>query len=185
MEIGIKVGDVMTRDFIAVTPETNLKECAVLMIKKRIGSLIIRENKKLKGFLTERDIIWALTKNSCKDLGKIKASQLGKRKITTIRASSDLYEALQKMRDSKNRWLPVTEDGNVIGFLTLKDILRIQPELFDIVKNHDIFNIKEEKEKLIRINKKTVKEGMCEECGKFSSLINMEGRLLCENCREN
>jgi len=189
MKTGVKVGDVMTRDFIAVKPDTNIKECAKLMIKKRVGSLILRENNTLKGILTERDIIWAMTKKSSKELERIKAKDLANKKISTIKPSSDLYEALQKMRKSNCRWLPVTVNKNVIGFLTLKDILAIEPSLFEIAKSQDIFQIREEKEKLKRRAFRTerrgwLREGMCEECGEFDLLYKIDGRLICEGCRD-
>lgn len=190
MEIGVKVGDIMTRDFIAVKPDTTIKECAKIMIKKRVGSLVMQENGKLKGLLTERNIIWAMTKLSLNELEKIKAKDLAKKKTETIKASADLYEALQKMRKSKYRWLPVVAGGNVIGFLTLKDILRVEPSLFEIVHSHGAFQIKEERDKLKRKhNRKTgedvwLKEGICEECDNFDLLYESNGKLVCESCRE-
>lgn len=188
MEIGVKVGDVMTRDFISVKPDTSVKECVKLMIKKRVGSLILKEENSLKGILTERDIIWAMTKKSSKELEKIKAKDLANKKISTIKPSSDLYEALQKMRKSKYRWLPVIVKGNIIGLLTLKDILAIEPSLFEIAKSQDIFQIREEKEKLkrraFRTERRGFRDGLCEECGEFDLLYKTDGRLICENCRE-
>ena len=44
MKIGIKVGDIMTRDFVSVKPDTNIINCAKLMMKKRVGSLILEED---------------------------------------------------------------------------------------------------------------------------------------------
>ena len=190
MKIGVKVGDIMTRDFIAVKPDMNIKECTKIMIKKRVGSLILKEDGKLKGLLTERDIIWAMTKKPVSDLGEIKAESLAKKKIATIKPSADLYEALQKMRKSKFRWLPVVLKGNVIGFLTLKDILRVEPSLFEIVHAHGAFQIKEEKKKLDRRAGRRAgaeiwtKEGICDECENFDLLYDHDGRQLCEGCRD-
>ena len=73
MELGVKVGDVMTRDFVSVKPDTSLKDCSRIMIKKRVGSLILAEDKQLKGLLTERDIVWALTKTP--DLKNVQAKE--------------------------------------------------------------------------------------------------------------
>ncbi len=191
MEIGVKVGDIMTRNFTSVNPERSIKECARIMIKKRIGSLILKEEDRLKGLLTERDIIWAITKKPVEELGTIKAKDLAKKKITTIKPSADLYDALQKMKRSKYRWLPVVVKGNVIGFLTLKDILRVEPSLFEIAHSQGVFQIKEEKEKLRRRASRRdlrggwLKEGVCEECGNFNLLYKTDGRLICESCRDS
>ena len=57
MKSGIKVGDIMTRNFVSVNPETSLIECAREMMKKRVGSLVLREGTKLIGLLTEKDVL--------------------------------------------------------------------------------------------------------------------------------
>ena len=179
---GVKVGDIMTRNFVAVKPDTSLKDCAREMIKKRVGSLILKEDQKLFGLITEKDIIWAMTKSSS-DLNKIKAKDISSRKVATIKPSADLYEALQRMKKLKFRRLPVVVDGNIIGLLTLKDILKIEPALFTNIK--EVEKIKEESEKLRRIKgSRWVKEGMCEECGDLNVLYKVDSRLLCESCKE-
>jgi hypothetical protein len=87
------------------------------------------------------------------------------------------------MKKLKFRRLPVTIDGNVIGMLTLKDILRIEPSLFSGM--HDIERIKEESEKLKRLKSgRFEKEGPCEECGRFNILYRVDGRLICDECKE-
>ena len=173
----------MTRDFISVSPEESILDCSKIMIKKRVGSLVLQEKNILRGLITERDIIWALTKKSGKEFGKIKAKDLARKKVVTIRASADIGEALQKMRKSKYRWLPVVNRKQVVGFLTLKDILRIEPSLFEIGK--DIFQIKEEDEKIRRKSSPVaVTEGICEECGNFGPLYKIDGRLICESCKD-
>ena len=64
MNIGIKVGDLMTRNFIRADPEMDLAKCAKRMIKKRVGSLVITEGDVLRGILTEKDIVYAVVKKS-------------------------------------------------------------------------------------------------------------------------
>jgi CBS domain-containing protein len=189
MKIGVKVGDIMTRDFVSVRPNISIIDAARRMIKKRVGSLVLQEEGELKGLLTERDIIWAMTKKSVEELRKIRAEDLAKKKVTIIKPSADLYEALQKMRKSKYRWLPVVVKKKVIGFLTLKDILKIEPSLFEMAREG--WQIKEEQEKLRRRASRVggreywLREGVCEECGNFELLYKQDGRLICEDCRDS
>lgn len=57
----VKVYEVMTEDPIAVTPETGLREAALLMIENKIGGLpVIDENKRVIGIITESDLFEAL-----------------------------------------------------------------------------------------------------------------------------
>lgn len=183
MKIGVKVGDIMTRNFFSVKPETSILDCAKSMVKKRVGSLILKEGDELKGIITEGDIIWAMTKKSKKELSKVKASEIAPKKLVTINPSADLYQALQKMKKTKYRWLPVTINKNIIGFLTLKDVLRIEPGLFETAS--EIMQIREEGDKLKRRRVgEFFKEGLCEECGDFGLLYKVDSRMICEACRD-
>lgn len=171
----------MTRNFIYTSPDTNLRQCAKLMIKKRVGSLIIKEGEKLKGILTEKDIIWAIVKKSKKDLKNIKAKSLMKRKVVTIKPSADITDAVKKLKKKKIRRLPVIEKGKLIGFLTDKDILKIDPGLFQLIA--ETIKIKEETAKLNRSNIQAPrKQGICEECGEFEILYHDEAQWLCDTC---
>jgi len=181
METGIKVGDIMTRNFIYTSEDTNLRECAKLMVKKRVGSLIIKKEGKLNGILTEKDIIWAIVKKSKKDLKNILAKDLMKRKVITIKPSADIIEAMDKYKTKKIRRLPVVENGNLIGVITIKDILRIDPGLFQMISQ--TLNIREETEKLEkRDSGYRGTQGICEECGVFNILTNTDAQMICEIC---
>jgi len=182
MEIGISVGDLMTRNFIYVSPKTNLKKCAETMIKKRVGSLIVKEGDELKGILTEKDIVWAIVKKSVKDLEKIMAEDIANRKVITIKPSADIIEALNRMKKDKVRRLPVVENGKVIGLLTLKDILKIDPNLYELIS--ETVKIKEESAKLSSGEKLKLKrkEGSCNSCGQLDTIYLVDGDWLCISC---
>ncbi|MEK6936196.1 MAG: CBS domain-containing protein [Nanoarchaeota archaeon] len=184
MQTGVKVGDIMTRNFLFINPEVSVLNAIKLMVKNRVGSVLIVENEILKGILTERDIMWVFTKkNSKTDLAMIKSGDICTRKITTIKPSADVYDAVRLMKKAKFRRLPVTIEKKVIGLLTLKDILKIQPELFEIAREGYV--IKEQAEKFKRKQTgESFKEGICEECGDFDILYNIDGNLICEECKE-
>jgi len=178
MDTGIKVGDLMTRNFIHVVPETDLRICARTMVKKRVGSLIIKDGDKLKGILTEKDIIWAVVKKSKKGLKDIQAKDLMKRKVITIKPGADITDAMKKFKKKKIRRLPVVENGKLIGMLTTNDILRIDPGLFEMFA--ETIKIKEETIKLKRSTQQ--RQGICEECGEFEILSKEGIQWLCEQC---
>ncbi len=148
METNIRVGDIMTRDFIHIHPGTPVLHCAKKMIKNRAGSIVLKDNEKIHGVLTEKDIIWALTKNGDKGLKDIKAKDIATRKIITIRPEAPLDQALLKMNKKKVRRLPVMHKKQIVGYITLNDILRFRPSLFESLA--ELQHIKEEAEKLKR-----------------------------------
>jgi len=184
-KIGVKVGDVMTRDFISINPDVSVLDCAKKMVRNHVGSLVILKNNELEGIITEKDIIWALTKRSKKELSKIKCCDITPRKVATIRPDMDLIDALQRMKKTKFRRLPVVVNKKVIGLLTLKDILRIEPDLFDIASATSTMQIREEDEKIERKESpKSFSVGICEECGSSDILYKVEGALICESCSD-
>ncbi|MGB9708162.1 MAG: cyclic nucleotide-binding/CBS domain-containing protein [Candidatus Pacearchaeota archaeon] len=185
MKTGIKVGDVMTKKFVSVTPDVTIVYCAKLMSKKGVGSLIVKRNQKLKGILTEGDVMKAVAKGL--NLKKVTAEKIMTSKVVSIAPSKDLFDAFVAMKKSKVRWLPVIVDGNVIGLLTFNDIVKIQPDLFDIAVQN--IKIAEEEEKLERIRAvdeyRWVKEGPCQECGVYDLLYKVDGRYLCATCKKH
>ena len=180
MKIGVLVGDVMTRNFVSAHPDIPVLSAVRLMVKKRVGSLILEEKQILKGILTEKDIMWALSKQ--KDLSNIKAIDICTRKITTIRPSADIYDAIVLMRNKKFRRLPVVVKKKVIGYLTLKEILKIQPELFELAREG--YNLNWPKDKAQEKDPGIIKEGICDECGNADFLYLEDGKLICEDCRQ-
>jgi len=182
----IRVGDVMTRNFIHLKPDATISQCAKTMIKKRVGSIVLKQGDEIKGIVSERDIIWALTKKRGKDLANIPAKDIAARKIISIRPDASLEEALSKMNKKKIRKLPVISNKKIIGYLTLKDILRFRPILFESLR--EAKNIKEESEKIKRSQSAmsgNFVEAPCEGCGNFDILEKIDGRMICESCRDS
>jgi signal-transduction protein with cAMP-binding, CBS, and nucleotidyltransferase domain len=169
------VSDIMTRDPITIGPETTLIECAKKMVQKRTGSLLITKNKVLIGFISQKDILWALTKKSKEDLSKIRAIEISTRKIATIRPDYPISEVIRKMKKVRFK-------KQLVGVITIKDILNFYPEVYPELE--ELKAIREEEEKLKRINKKGyVKEGICEQCGNYGILERVEGEFICESCK--
>ena len=95
------VADIMTRDPITIGPGATLLDCAKMMVKKKVGSLLIAHQKKLLGFIAEKDILWAMIKKSKEDLSKIIALDIAPRKIATINPFVSVKEAVKKMKKLK------------------------------------------------------------------------------------
>jgi len=182
----ILVSDVMTREPIVIKPETNLLECSKKMVRKRVRSLPILNKKRLVGFVSQKDILWALIKKSKNDLSKIRAIDVSPKKIATIKPSSKLEEAFKKMKNLKFERLPVIQDGKLVGIISMKDILNFNPEIYPELDEFE--QIREETEKLKRIKKakdrKSLHDGICEECGNQDLLYRFNGMLVCESCKE-
>lgn len=183
MKNEITIADIMTRNPITVSPDTNLLECIKKMLKNKVGCFpIVDKNKNLAGFISQKDILWAIMKKSEKGIKKIKAKDISMRKIMTISPQAKIDEVFKKMR--KYRRLPVTQNGKLVGMVTQKDILNFKPEFYP--EFEELSKIREESEKLKRIKnlKERAYEGVCEECGNYNSLYKSGEGMVCESCRE-
>jgi signal-transduction protein with cAMP-binding, CBS, and nucleotidyltransferase domain len=157
------------------------------MARGRVGSLLIVNQKKLEGFITQRDILWALVKKPSADLTKIMAIDISPKKIITIKQDANLREAISKMNKTKFDRLPVVNGSELIGIITAKDILNFHPEVYPELE--EVSRIREEEEKLKRLNElkesAVVTDGICEECGNRDELYRIHGMLVCASCKDS
>ncbi len=183
----ILVADIMTRDPITVKSDTNLLECAKKMVRKRVGSLVIISDKNLVGFISQRDILWAVVKKSKDDLSKIKAKDISPKKIATVKPSFKIGDAIQKMKKLKFDRLPVVQGKELVGIITVRDILNFKPDFYPELD--EFAKIREEAQKLRRVrrakDKDFMQEGICEECGAQDILYRIHGMLVCESCKNS
>ncbi len=174
----------MTRENVTCKPETNLLECCKKMVKKRVRCLPLTRKKQLTGFITQKDILWAIVKKSKENLKEIKAIDVSPKKIITIRPTATVDEAFKKMKKLKLERLPVIKEKELVGIVSLTDILNFNPEFYPELE--ELSRIREESKKLKRINESKnsrVEEGTCEECGNYGDLYNSKGMLVCSSCK--
>lgn len=184
--MSILVSDVMTRTPVTAKPDANLLDCARKMVKKKVGSLLLVKDKRLVGFISEEDILWALVKKSRKDLASIKAIDISPRKIAKIDPYRSVKDAIVKMKKLGFERLPVIHEGKLVGMITSKDIFNFHPEFYPELE--EMTAIREESRKLKRVKeagKKSVRDGICEECGNRDILSSFNGMLICESCRNS
>jgi len=179
MKTGISVLDAMTTKPVMLEAKDSLKKCADAMTANRVGAILIRKGHHVEGIITERDIVRKCLSKGINPLTK-KISDFMTKKIITIDPKKDIYDALIVMRENNIRHLPVIEGTKIVGLLTLKDILKIEPQLFDLIV--DKFELREEEKKPI---KSQGKEDICQECGELvENVKEVDGVLLCRKCRK-
>ncbi|MFH1210217.1 MAG: CBS domain-containing protein [archaeon] len=173
MKTGIKVCDAMTKKPEIITPNLSLVEAAQKMLNNGVGSLIVKEQNKLVGIITEKDMVKAVSNKL--DPIKSKVSNIMVQKIVTIDPKLDIYDALVKMNKEDVRRMPVISNGKLIGLLTMKDILKLSPTLYDL--RIEKFKIREEESKLSSIH------STCNNCGSLAPLYKAGNKYLCAACK--
>ena len=178
MKTGYKVHDCMTTKPIPVSSDASLEQCAKAMAKNHVGALVVKDNHLSKGLITEQDIVRKLLAKGINPLTK-NVKDFMETKLITINPNDDIYDALIKMRDSNIRHLPVVDKGKMVGLLTLKDVLKIEPSLFELLVEK--FELREEKRK--PVDRIIEREAICQGCGAYvEDVKKVKGSLLCERC---
>lgn len=179
MKTGIKVLDAMTNRPVIASSDNTVTDCAKMMNKFQVGSLLIKDNKEIVGILTEKDFVTKIVAKGVNPDDTL-ARDVMEKQLITITPEKDIYDAMILMKDSDIRRLPVKEKDKIIGFLTMKDILKIEPQLFDLMIEK--IDIREANTKPINVDV-SYEEGMCESCGNFSyRLRDTKGLKVCPNC---
>ena len=107
-----------------VTPEAKVSEAAKIMSDSRIGTVVVSpDGKALVGILSERDIVREIGRNGSGCLDDA-VTTLMTSKITTCKPEDSDVFALQTMTDGRFRHLPVMQDGEMIGLVSIGDVVK-------------------------------------------------------------
>ncbi len=117
----MSIKELINRPPVTISSSASLKDCAKLMRKENVGSLLVVEGETPKGIITERDIIQAIADDYPLDTP---ASKVMSTNLITAEASTDVSDAALLMTNSKIRHLVITENGKIIGVISLRDVAR-------------------------------------------------------------
>lgn len=105
----------------AVSERASVREAARQMADKHIGCLLILEGTKLKGIVTERDIMTRVVAAGL-DADGTPVSEIMTTHITTVDPDETSDQALMRMQDGGFRHLPIVKDGHVMGMVSVRDL---------------------------------------------------------------
>ena len=110
-------------EIFSVTPGTLVIDAIKMMDEKKVGALLVIENDKLAGIISERDYTRkVILKN--RSSAKTKVSEIMTSNLKTADPSQSLDECMVIMSHSHIRHLPVVQDGQVIGILSIMDVVK-------------------------------------------------------------
>ncbi|MGX5769367.1 CBS domain-containing protein [Microbacterium trichothecenolyticum] len=121
--------DIMTTAPRCVGENETLVDAARLMASLDVGALpICGDNKKLKGMLTDRDIVVKCLAEGG-DPASATAGSLGQGKPVTVSVDDDIEDVLEVMKRHQIRRVPVIEDHELVGIISQADVaLSLAPE---------------------------------------------------------
>lgn len=183
MENDISIKDAMTYNVITATSDTTISDIATIMTENDISSVVI-EDQTVKGIVTSNDIISkVVSKNIAPQ--NITAGMV-MREFISIAPNTSLNEASSLMIKNNTKLLLVMDDDNLKGILTQTDIVGVSPELIGIfIEQRQIDDSNYQTEDNYSDGyKESLDEGVCEKCGVYDQLKNIDGQYLCSNCMD-
>ncbi len=111
-------------DIISVTPETRVLEAARILKKNRIGSVLaLGSRREIAGVVSERDIVRGLAVHG-PDVLERPVSTIMTAKVVVCHPEDNMIQVMKCMTDRRVRHLPVLEGDELIGIISIGDVVK-------------------------------------------------------------
>lgn len=117
----MKVRDIMTNEVATATLDSTVEDIAGMMKEEDTGAIPVVDDGELAGIVTDRDIVIRCIAEG-KDPAETTVEDILTEELHTIEPDADVDEAARLMSDRQIRRLPVVEEGELIGVISLGDI---------------------------------------------------------------
>jgi CBS domain-containing protein len=114
----------MTENPTTVEASATLVDAAKIMKQENIGDVLVVENGKVQGIVTDRDIVVrAIAAGD--DPSHTSVREMASTDLEVLDPDDSIEDAIRKMEEAAVRRLPVVEDGKPVGIVTLGDLARV------------------------------------------------------------
>lgn len=110
-------------DVVTVGPTATLGEIAILLSERRIGAVVVMQDRKVLGIVSERDVVKAVARNGAKALNAPVRDVMTSR-VVTCGLNDSIDELMDSMTMGRFRHLPVIEDGELAGIVSIGDVVK-------------------------------------------------------------
>jgi CBS domain-containing protein len=112
------------REVVSIDPSVPLASAVALLAEKRIGAvLILGAGHRVAGILSERDIVRALAERGAAALEE-PVSRTMTRKVSACARGETVSSIMERMTDGKFRHMPVVEQGELVGIVSIGDVVK-------------------------------------------------------------
>ena len=110
-------------DIFTVEKDTTTIEALELMAEKNVGALLVMDNKEVVGIFSERDFV----REVAKDKGLLLKMPVGSfmtKEVYSVTSSDTIDECMALMTNKHFRHLPVCDDGQLVGLISIGDVVK-------------------------------------------------------------
>jgi CBS domain-containing protein len=110
-------------DVVTVQPAASVAEVVKTLARENVGAVVVTEGSSIRGILSERDIVRAMSRDGAAVLDK-QASAVMTGQVVTCRPDETINEVMQKMTSGRFRHLPVVDRGRMVGIVSIGDVVK-------------------------------------------------------------
>jgi len=108
---------------ISIEPGGRAADAVKTMADQNLGSLVVLEQGRMAGMLTFHELLGALAKRSGA-LGDVKVGEIMVRDPVTATPEMEVNDLRRTMLESGARYLPVMQDGKLLGVISFRDVAK-------------------------------------------------------------
>lgn len=120
--------EIMVKNVVTIDADKNVMEAALLMSERNVGCLLVEEEGKVKGIITERDIVRRVVALAV-DPTKIKVKDVMSSPLVVIKPEASVEDAAKVMVVYRVRRLPVIKEGKLVGLISATDLVKYLTKL--------------------------------------------------------
>lgn len=124
--IETRVNAVMNRPAQTVAPDRPIPRAASELAGKGIGSLVVVSDGEIVGILTESDVVRVVATGQ--PPAQVPVREAMSSPVITVGPEESLEAAATRLRDNRIKKLPVVEDNDLVGMVTVTDLARYMPQ---------------------------------------------------------
>lgn len=115
------------RPLVHVAMTDTVRDVALRMREKNVGAVAVLDGGKLVGIFSERDVVTRIVAEN-RDASQTQIGLVMTKDLIVADPSEDIGDAVQKMVAGKCRHLPIVKGGNLLGMISIRDLLQIDDE---------------------------------------------------------
>ncbi|MFO7618964.1 MAG: CBS domain-containing protein [Thermoplasmata archaeon] len=175
------VKEIMGTDIPQMEPFETVEDAAAAMVEYGTGCVIIHEEGKPIGIVTERDIVRKVV-SARKSPAKVQLQEIMSSPLVWVSRSTDILDAAKQMARLRLRKLVVMHEGRFVGVVSAQDILQIAPHYIEVTR--ELANLSGGNDDVMLASIEQA-SGYCESCRGYSDMLEFhDGQLLCPGCKE-
>jgi CBS domain-containing protein len=122
--------DTKGHDILNVEPDAKLSAAVKMLSERRIGAVLVISGGRIEGILSERDIVRVIGERGAAVLDE-PVSAVMTHKVVCCRATDTVAAIMEKMTSGKFRHLPVLEGGELVGLISIGDVVKWRVKEFE------------------------------------------------------